>query len=79
MNRQQLAHILRSACTIVGDKDVLVIGSQSILGSYDEDDLPAAQKLPHRSRPTSPSSMIPIEGKQTRSRASSASCPDSMP
>ncbi|XKH57867.1 hypothetical protein LG293_07045 [Citricoccus nitrophenolicus] len=25
----------------MGDKDVLVIGSQSILGSYDEDDLPA--------------------------------------
>lgn len=40
MNRQQLAHILRSACKIVGDKDVLVIGSQSILGSYDEDELP---------------------------------------
>lgn len=41
MNRQQLAHILRAACNITGDKDVLVIGSQSILGSYDEDDLPS--------------------------------------
>ena len=41
MNREQLAHVLRAACTIVGDKDVLVIGSQSILGSYDEDELPA--------------------------------------
>lgn len=40
MNRQQLAHLLRSACTIADDKDVLVLGSQAILGSYDEDDLP---------------------------------------
>lgn len=41
MNRQQLAHLLRSACTISDDEDVLVLGSQSILGSYDEDDLPS--------------------------------------
>lgn len=40
MNRQQLAHLLRSACTIAGDEDVLVLGSQAILGSFDEDDLP---------------------------------------
>lgn len=40
MNRQQLAHLLRSACRIAKDADVLVIGSQSILGSFDEDDLP---------------------------------------
>ena len=41
MNRQQLAHLLRSACTIDDDDDaVLVLGSQSILGSFDEDDLP---------------------------------------
>lgn len=40
MNRSQLAHVLRAACRISEDKDVLVIGSQSILGTYDEDDLP---------------------------------------
>lgn len=40
MNRQQLAHLLRSACSIANDEDVLVLGSQSILGSFDEDDLP---------------------------------------
>lgn len=40
MNRQQLAHLLRSACTIAHDLDVLVLGSQSILGSFDEHDLP---------------------------------------
>jgi hypothetical protein len=40
VNRQQLAHLLRSACAITDDEDVLVLGSQSILGSFDEDDLP---------------------------------------
>jgi hypothetical protein len=40
VNRQQLAHVLRSACAIANDTDVLVLGSQSILGSFDEEDLP---------------------------------------
>ena len=40
MNRQQLAHLLRSACQIAHDADVLVLESQSILGSFEEDDLP---------------------------------------
>jgi hypothetical protein len=40
VNREQLAHVLRSACKIADDVDVLVIGSQSILGSFDEDELP---------------------------------------
>ncbi|MBP2383087.1 hypothetical protein JOF43_003076 [Brachybacterium sacelli] len=40
MKRQELAHILRAACDITGDKDILVIGSQSILGIFDEDELP---------------------------------------
>lgn len=41
MKREDLAHILRAASKIVDDPDVVIIGSQSILGSYDEDDLPA--------------------------------------
>lgn len=40
MRRSELAHILRAAARITGDPDILIIGSQSILGSYDEDDLP---------------------------------------
>lgn len=40
MNRSQLAHILRAACRISEDRDILVIGSQSILGTYDEEALP---------------------------------------
>lgn len=42
MKRQQLAHILRSSCQIAQDNDVLVIGSQAILGTYDDNELPAA-------------------------------------
>lgn len=40
MNRHQLAHVLRSASTIADDVDVVVLGSQSILGTYGEDELP---------------------------------------
>lgn len=41
MNRTQLAHVLRSASRIAGDSEVLVVGSQAILGVRDEDELPA--------------------------------------
>lgn len=40
MRREQLEHVLRSACQIAGDPDVLVIGSQSVLGAIPEEDLP---------------------------------------
>jgi hypothetical protein len=42
VTRQQLAHLLRSACGVAHDADVVVLGSQSILGSFDEEDLPPA-------------------------------------
>lgn len=41
MKRQELAHILRAACDVAGDPDVLIIGSQSILGGFDGDLPPA--------------------------------------
>ena len=40
MNREQLAQVLRAAATIADDEKILVIGSQAILGSYAEDELP---------------------------------------
>lgn len=40
MTRGQLAHVLRTVARIAGERDILVIGSQSILGSYPEDVLP---------------------------------------
>lgn len=42
MNREQLAHVLRASCQIAGDPHFVVIGSQAILGTFDEDLLPAA-------------------------------------
>lgn len=41
MTRDQLAHVLRAAARIAEDPDILVIGSQSILGSFSESELPA--------------------------------------
>jgi hypothetical protein len=40
MTREELAHILRAAAKIADDPGILVIGSQSILGSYPEELLP---------------------------------------
>lgn len=34
MTREQLEHIIRAACTIADDTDVIVIGSQAVLGQY---------------------------------------------
>ena len=41
MTREQLAHVLGTVAKIANEPDVLVIGSQSILGSYPEDELPS--------------------------------------
>lgn len=40
MRREELAHIRRSAARIIADGDILVIGSQAIPGTFDEDQLP---------------------------------------
>lgn len=41
MRRDELAHILRAAARIVADGDKLIVGSQAILGTFDEEELPA--------------------------------------
>lgn len=40
MKREQLEHLVRAAGSIVGEDELLVIGSQAILGSFTERDLP---------------------------------------
>ena len=40
MNRDQLAHLLRAAGNATGQLDILVIGSQAILGTFDPAELP---------------------------------------
>ena len=41
MRRDQLEHAIRTACQIIGHTEVIVVGSQAILGSVSEDLLPA--------------------------------------
>lgn len=41
MRRDQLEHAIRTACQFIGQREVIVVGSQSILGSFDEARLPA--------------------------------------
>lgn len=40
MTREQLAHLLRAASSITEERDIVVIGSQAILGSFPETSLP---------------------------------------
>jgi hypothetical protein len=42
MRREQLEHVLRAAAQVADEREVLVIGSQSILGAIPEERLPAA-------------------------------------
>ena len=42
MNRSQLWHAIRAACSIADLDSIVVVGSQSILGSFDDDQLPHA-------------------------------------
>jgi len=42
VRREHLEHVLRAASQIAGDPDVLVIGSQSVLGAISEERLPPA-------------------------------------
>jgi hypothetical protein len=41
MRRDQLEHAIRAACQIIEAPAVIVVGSQAILGTYSEKDLPA--------------------------------------
>src|SRR5215212_1951967 len=45
MRRDQLDHAIRTACQIIEQREVIVVGSQSILGSFAEDQLPAAATM----------------------------------
>jgi len=40
VKRSELAHILRAAADVTSDPEILVIGSQAILASFDEAELP---------------------------------------
>lgn len=42
MRRDQLEHAIRAACQVTGQLEVIVVGSQAILGTYPEYELPLA-------------------------------------
>ena len=42
MRRDQLEHAIHAACQITGQSEVIVVGSQAILGTYPEYELPTA-------------------------------------
>ena len=44
MRRDQLEHAIRTTCQIIGRSEVIVVGSQSILGTFREDQLPADER-----------------------------------
>jgi len=45
MRRDQLEHAIRAACQIIDRPEVIVVGSQSILGTFREDQLPSAATM----------------------------------
>jgi hypothetical protein len=45
MRRDQLEHAIRTACQIIQQPEVIVVGSQAILGAYDESQLPPAATM----------------------------------
>ena len=36
MNREQLEHVIRAACTVSEDQELIIFGSQAILGQFPE-------------------------------------------
>lgn len=44
-DEHQLEHAIRTACQIIQHTEVIVVGSQAILGTYAEDELPAAATM----------------------------------
>lgn len=45
MRRDQLEHAIRTACQVIGRREVIVVGSQAILGTFREDQLPNAATM----------------------------------
>lgn len=45
MRRDQLEHAIRAACQIIEHPVVILVGSQAILGTYREDQLPEAATM----------------------------------
>lgn len=71
VRRAELEHVLRSTGRIIVDRNVLIIGIQSVLGTISEDDLPLEATSSREVDVAS--STIPTIRRPTRSTRSSAS------
>jgi hypothetical protein len=45
VRRDQLEHAIRAACQIAGLTEVIIVGSQAILGTFTEDELPSMPQV----------------------------------
>lgn len=45
MKRSQLEHAIRAACQIMKHDEVIIVGSQAILGTFTENELPQAATM----------------------------------
>ena len=68
MRRDQLEHAIRTACQIIERPEVIVVGSQAILGTFREDELPSQATCQAKSI----SSRSPIATKKPFSSATAS-------
>lgn len=61
MTRDQLEHIVRAASRIIDGSELLVIGSQSVLGTWDE------TRLPTRALRSIEADVAPLDGDEAKS------------
>ena len=61
MTREQLEHIVRAASQVIGERDLLIIGSQSVLGSWDE------TRLPHEALRSIEADVAAFDGDERKS------------
>jgi hypothetical protein len=53
MRRDQLEHAIRTACQIIEHREIIVVGSQAILGTFREEDLPPQARSGRRTATSS--------------------------
>jgi hypothetical protein len=61
VTREQLEHILRAASQIIQDDELLIIGSQSVLGTWDE------TLLPEEAHRSIEADVAPLDGDEQKS------------
>lgn len=58
MTRGQLEHVIRAAAAIAGDREIVVVGSQAILGQFPDAPICWSPWKPISTRATTPNARI---------------------